>query len=95
VSTRLIHPTGRKDDCGSVASVELLCHGDAGAGTFEIDIYECDIRPLAARQLQRFARRVRRPEYGKASLLEHRNGTVGDDCFIFDDQYHHLSFASS
>jgi hypothetical protein len=35
---------------------------------------------------------VRRPEYCKSGVLEYRDGTVGNDCFIFDDQYEHRVF---
>jgi hypothetical protein len=34
---------------------------------------------------------MRRPEHGKTGVLEYRRGTVGDDCFIFDDQYKHTN----
>jgi len=68
-----------------------MCDTNAGTGDLEIDIYERDVRSLAARQFQGFRRRVRGPEYGKASLLEYRRGTVGDDDFIFDDQYNHMN----
>jgi hypothetical protein len=76
-------------------SAQLLGYADTGRRSFEVDIDQRDVRPLAARQLQRFARRVRRPEDGKTSLLEHRRGTVGNDCLIFDHQYDHHTFASS
>ena len=85
----LIEPAGREDDRSSVLSAELLRDADSCAVSFEVDIYERDIRSLTSRQLERFARRVRRPEYGKSCVFEYRRRTAGDDCFIFDDQYDH------
>jgi hypothetical protein len=55
VSARRVHLTGREDDCGSVMSAQLTRETDAGTRNLEIDVYERNIRPLLAGQLQRFA----------------------------------------
>jgi hypothetical protein len=44
----LIQATRREDDCSPVLSVELLRDADACTRSFEIDVYEGDIWPLAA-----------------------------------------------
>lgn len=91
MSARLSLLACREDDCRSVMGAQLMCDTNPGTGHLEIDIYERDVRSLAASQLQGFGRRVRGPEYGKASLLEYRRGTVGNDDLIFDDQYNHTN----
>jgi len=57
----LIEPAGREDDRSSVLSAELLRDADSCAVSFEVDIYERDIRSLTSRQLERFARRCAGP----------------------------------
>jgi hypothetical protein len=52
----LIETTCREDNCSSVMSAELFRDADARAGDFEIDVYERNVRSLAARQLERGAR---------------------------------------
>ena len=53
---RLIETTRSEDNCRSVMSVELFRDSDARAGDFEIDVYERNVRSLAARQIERVAR---------------------------------------
>jgi hypothetical protein len=55
VSACRVHLTGRKDDCCSVKSTQLLRETDAGSRNLEIDVYERNIRPPLARQFQSFA----------------------------------------
>jgi hypothetical protein len=44
----LIQATGGENDCRSILREELLRHAYAGAGTFEVDVDQRDIRSLAA-----------------------------------------------
>ena len=44
----LIQTSRREDDCRSVMSLELFRDADACAGDFEIDVYERNVRSLAA-----------------------------------------------
>jgi hypothetical protein len=48
VTGRLVQASGREDYCGSVLREELLGDADSCAWTFEVDVYERDIGPLAA-----------------------------------------------
>jgi hypothetical protein len=84
----------REHDSRAVVSAELLRKPNACTGNFEIDVYERDVRPALACQLQRCGRTMRGSKNHVSRILQRRCRTVGNNRLVLDDQYHHHTVAS-